>query len=583
MAKQEIKLETLRHSTAHVMAKAAKRLFPKTALGIGPVIEDGFYYDFDTKKAISSDSFPLIEEEMRRIIAAHELFKKEYLSISQALALFKKLKEPYKIELIRDLAKKGAKKVSIYRTGTDFLDLCAGPHVRNTADIPHNAFKLIKAAAAYWRGDEKNPQLKRIYGTIFFSNDKLAGELNRLEEIEKRDHKKLGRDLDLFTFSELIGSGLPLWTPKGTIIRTLLDEFIWKLRETRGYERVEVPHITKKELYEISGHWEKFKDELFKITTREGHLFAMKPMNCPHHIQIFKRRPWSYRELPQRYANTTMVYRDEQTGELSGLSRVRCITQDDAHVFCRNGQAKKEMMNIWDIIDTFYGAFGFELTIRVSLHDPKKQKRYLGDKKTWRLAETELIDLAKSRGARAPLARGEAAFYGPKIDFLAKDSLGRKWQVATIQLDMNLPERFDITCIDEQGKTERLVMIHAAIMGSIERFLSILIEHFAGDFPVWLAPVQVRIIPVSERHKDYAETVRTLLSEKNIRVEVASGDTTIGKAIRSGELSKIPYLAVVGDREAEAKTVSVRERKQTELRSMSPRDLAEVIRAKRPF
>ena len=583
MAQQEVKLKTLRHSTAHIMAKAVKRLFPKTVLGIGPVIEDGFYYDFDTTTNLAPEHFPLIQEEMRRIIAAREPFRKEALSLPAALKLFTKRKEPYKIELIKDLRKKGANKASIYWTGDDFVDLCTGPHVRNTGLIPDDSFELLRAASAYWKGDEKNPQLKRIYGTIFNTKNELKRYRALIAEAERRDHKRLGPALDLFTFSELVGGGLPLWTPKGTTVRIILDDFVWQLRKARGYERVEIPHITKKELYEVSGHWEKFKDELLKITTREGHLLTMKPMNCPHHTQIFARRQWSYRELPQRYADTTMVYRDEQSGELAGLVRTRAITQDDAHVFCRNSQVKAEMLNIWDMIDIFYGAFGFSLDVRLSLHDPSQQKKYLGDRALWKRAESEIIALAKTRGVAAKEARGEAAFYGPKIDFMAKDSLGREWQVATIQLDMNLPQRFDLTCVDEKGKRERIVMIHAAIMGSLERFLSIIIEHYAGDLPAWLAPVQVRVIPVAERHKAYADETAEKLKASEVRAEAMAGDQTVGKAIREGELAKIPYLIVVGDREVAHSTVSVRARKKEGMRDMSLQDLLAELRATRPF
>jgi len=583
MPNATIKIETLRHSTAHVLAKAVKRLHKDVKLGIGPVIEGGFYYDFDTKNTLGEEQFPLIEEEVRRIIAAKEPFKKEWLTIPKAAALFRKLKESYKVELIKELAKKGVKKVSVYWTGNDFVDLCTGPHIKNTGDIPTDAFKLTKAASAYWRGDEKNRQLKRVYGTVFITKEELQRHLTMLDEAEKRDHKRLGVALDLFAFSELVGSGLPLWTPKGTVVRGLLDEFVWQLRKARGYERVEIPHITKKELYEVSGHWEKFKDELFKITTREGHIFAMKPMNCPHHAQIFKRRQWSYRELPQRYANTTMVYRDEQTGELAGLSRTRAFTQDDAHVFCRKSQVKDEMLKIWDIIDIFYGAFGFSLTVRLSLHDPRHPKKYLGDRATWRKAEGEIIALAHARGVKTIKAAGEATFYGPKIDFMAKDSLGREWQVATIQLDMNLPERFDLSCIDENGKQERIVMIHAAIMGSIERFLSILIEHYAGDFPAWLSPVQVHVIPIAERHAEYAHEVLQKLLNADIRAEATNANQTLGKAIREGELAKIPYLLVVGDREIAQNELSVRERKKEVRTNINIEDFISELTKQRPF
>jgi threonyl-tRNA synthetase len=370
---------------------------------------------------------------------------------------------------------------------------------------------------------------------------------------EEKDHKQLGRELDLFVFSDLVGPGLPLWTPRGTLLRNLLDDFVWELRKKRGYEKVEIPHITKKELYETSGHWDKFKDDLFRVKTREGHEFAMKPMNCPHHIQIYARKPWSYRELPLRYANSTMCYRDEQSGELNGLSRVRAFTQDDAHVFCRESQVKEEFMKIWDIVQEFYGAFGFTLRIRLSFHDPKQPEKYLGDKKRWQSAETTLREIAEEKGAETFEGIGEAAFYGPKLDFIAKDALGRDWQVATIQLDLNLPERFDLTCVNEKGEKERIVMVHAAIMGSIERFLSVILEHVQGTLPVWLSPVQVRVLPVSEKHAEYANDVLEKLSSAGIRADFEADDS-LGKRIREGKAMKIPYLIVVGDEEAKAQT-----------------------------
>lgn len=465
--------------------------------------------------------------------------------------------QTFKLELIKDLSK-DKQSLSIYNTGDIFLDLCRGGHVKNTSEIPPDAFCLTHVAGAYWKGDEKKAQLTRIYGLAFASKKELEAHLALIEEAKKRDHKKLGPELDLFTFSDLVGPGLPLWTPKGTVLRDLLDEFVWSLRREYGYSRVEIPHITKKDLYEKSGHWDKFKEELFRITTREGHLFAMKPMNCPHHTQIYARRPWSYRELPQRYANTTMCYRDEQSGELSGLSRVRSFTQDDAHVFCRLIQAEKEMQNIWDIVERFYGAMRFPLSLRVSLHDPKHPEKYLGNPKSWKSAEEILKRIAKSRKINFIEAIGEAAFYGPKLDFMGKDSLGREWQVATIQLDLNMPERFNLTCADENGKPERIVMIHAAIMGSIERFLSIIIEHFAGAFPVWLAPVQVAILPVSDKFDAYGSEIVKNLTAKNVRAEIHPAMETLGKRIREAELKKIPYILVVGEKEMTNRSVNVR-------------------------
>ncbi|OGG80673.1 threonine--tRNA ligase [Candidatus Kaiserbacteria bacterium RIFCSPLOWO2_01_FULL_54_13] len=370
------------------------------------------------------------------------------------------------------------------------------------------------------------------------------------------DHKRLGRELDLFVFSDVVGAGLPLWTPRGTLVRNLLDDFVWELRQKRGYQKVGIPHITKKELYETSGHWDKFKDDLFRIKSREGNELALKPMNCPHHIQIFARRPHSYREMPQRYCETTMMYRDEQSGELNGLSRVRAITIDDAHTFCRESQVKEEFLKVWDIVQEFYGAFGFELTIRLSFHDPKQSEKYLGDKKKWKVAEDILRAIAEEKGAETSEGIGEAAFYGPKLDFMAKDSLGRDWQVATIQLDMNMPERFDLTCVNEKGEKERIVMIHAAIMGSIERFLSVILEHLEGKLPLWLSPIQVMVLAVSEKHLPHAENVARELNAAGIRTELHATDS-LGKRIRVAKIQKVPYFLVIGDEEVSSKTATL--------------------------
>ena len=529
--------------------------FPKAKLGVGPTVESGFYYDFLLPRPLGEEELKELEGEMRKLIGQKLPFKGEEVTPLKARKIFKD--QPFKLELIKDFVKE-KKKLTIYRTGEAFLDLCRGGHVKNTSEIDPEAFKLSSVAGAYWRGDEKNKMLTRIYGLAFETKEKLEEHLKLLEEAERRDHKKLGPALDLFTFSSLVGSGLPLWTPKGTLLRDILDSYVWELRKACGYERVDIPHLTKKELYEKSGHWEKFKDELFKINTREGHLFALKPMNCPHHTQIYARRKWSYRELPQRYASTTKVYRDEQSGELAGLSRVLAITQDDAHVFCRRSQVKEEIEKIWDIINKFYGTFGFSLTVRLSLHDPKNMKNYLGEERVWKQAESQLRSVIKEKGAKAMEAKGEAAFYGPKIDFMGRDSLGREWQVATIQLDMNMPERFDLDCVNEAGKPERIVMIHAAIMGSIERYLAVLIEHYAGAFPLWLAPVQAAVLPISEKQADYARRVLRALEEKGIRAKISDANETLNKRIREAELQKIPYVIVVGDREAAANSVSVR-------------------------
>jgi threonyl-tRNA synthetase len=557
----EEKLDHIRHSLAHLLAAAVLKEFPDAKFGIGPTVENGFYYDFLLPRPVTPDDLKTLEKTMRSFVNKKLPFTGREVTPAEARSLF--AEQPFKLDLINDFATDG-KKLTVYETGDVFLDLCRGGHVENTSKIPADGFKLDKIAGAYWRGDEKNQQLQRIYGLAFESKEALKEYQVMLEEAKKRDHKVLGPKLDLFTFSELVGPGLPLWTPKGTTVRNLLDDFVWSLRKKRGYLQVDIPHVTKKDLYEKSGHWDKFKDELFKIETREGHLYAMKPMNCPHHTQIYARKQWSYRELPQRYANTTKVYRDEQSGELAGLSRVLSITQDDAHVFCRTSQIKDEIFKIWDIVTEFYGAFGFELSIRLSLHDPEHPEKYLGTPELWHSAEDHLRQLVKDHGANAVEAVGEAALYGPKIDFMGKDAIGRSVQIATIQLDMNQPERFDLFCVNENGERERIVMIHAAIMGSIERFLSVIIEHFAGAFPLWLAPVQMTVLPISEKFSDYGTKVYDALTAAGIRVELSEANESLGKRIRESEMMKVPYILVVGEKEQAGESVNVRDRKGEE-------------------
>src|SRR3989339_260874 len=558
------KLHAMRHTAAHVLAASAQRLYPGIKLGVGPVVENGFFYDILFDAPITEEDLEKLEAEMRKIVVeGHEMVREE-ISIDEAIKKFGEMGQDFKVELLRDLKEKGTTKVnpeeaqdidvarpdiaSLYKTG-EFGDLCRGPHVGNVNEV--GAFKLWKLAGAYWRGKEENPQMQRIYGLAFETQQELDQYLTMLEEAKKRDHKILGPALDLFTFSDLVGAGLPLWTPRGTVLRNILDGFVWSLRHAREYDRVEIPHITKKDLYIKSGHWEKYQNDLFRITTREGHEFAMKPMNCPHHTQIYARRQWSYRELPQRYANTTMCYRDEQTGELSGLSRLRSFTQDDAHVFCRQDQIKEEIVKIWNIVKIFYDAVGFKLTYRLSLHDPAHPEKYLGDQSHWDQAEQILKEIAQENKTDYMEAPGEAAFYAPKLDFLAKDSIGREWQVATIQLDVNMPDRFDLTCINEAGEHERIVMIHAAIMGAIERFLSILIEHTAGAFPMWLAPTQVRLATVSDAFVPFAKELRESLAEARLRggVDAAGGEG--GKKIRNSATHKIPWTIVIGAKEVE--------------------------------
>lgn len=562
-------LEHKRHTLAHLLAAAVLDLRPDAKRTIGPAIDTGFYYDFQFSSPLSDEDLKGIEKSMRKLLPSWTGFSHREVSANEARQVF--ADNPFKLELVDEIVAKG-ETITLYTCGA-FTDLCRGGHVEHPAtDIDPQSFALDKLAGAYWRGDESKPQLTRIYGLAFDTPAELEAYIAMREEAKKRDHKILGPALDLFTFSDLVGPGLPLWTPRGTMVRMLLDDFVWSLRKARGYDRVEIPHITKKDLYETSGHWAKFKDELFRITTREGHEFAMKPMNCPHHTQIYARRQWSYRELPQRYANTTTCYRDEQTGELSGLSRVRAFAQDDAHVFCRMGQVKEEFLKIWDIVHEFYGAFGFNLQVRFSRHDPAQMEKYLGGEENWKVAEAMLQGILTEKNVTAIDGLGEAAFYGPKLDFLANDSLGRQWQVATIQLDMNMPERFDLTCINEEGTKERIVMIHAAIMGSIERFLSILIEHTAGKLPLWLAPEQIRILPIADRHLEHAQALATLMREAGLRVQVDESSESVGKKIRASEVAKIPYAIIIGDKDIEASTISVRAHGGTDLGAIALQD-----------
>ena len=567
-------IEHIRHSLAHLLATATVSLYPDTLLTIGPAVENGFYYDMDFTAPLKDADLPAIEQKMRDILkewtiaskkgtapdAAHFLHKE--VSVDEARALF--ANNPYKLELIEEIHAKG-EKITLYTVGSgtahEFTDLCRGGHADDMTTIDQNSFAITRVAGAYWRGDEKNKMLTRVYGLAFSTKDELKAYQSLMEEARKRDHKKIGKELNLFTFSELVGPGLPLWTPKGTILRETLNDYVMELRAKYGYQKVSIPHITKKDLYEKSGHWEKYKDDLFKIETREKHVYAMKPMNCPHHTQIFDSEMRSYRDMPQRYCETTAVYRDEQSGELSGLSRVLCITQDDAHVFCRVNQINEEVESVWSIINSFYSTFGFtQMTPRLSRRDPETPDKYLGDSSNWDLAEDTLKEVINSHTKTWIDGPGEAAFYGPKIDFMAKDAIGRNHQVATIQLDFVQPERFGLYCINEKGEKETVVMLHVAIMGSIERFLSVIIEHFAGAFPVWMSPVQVKVVPIGERQFDFAHEVFTNLKKAGVRVEVDMSGDSLGKKIRNAKTDKIPYVLVIGDKEMESKTVTIESR-----------------------
>ena len=559
---KELALEYKRHTLAHLLGAAVLQNYPHAKLTLGPAIDTGFFYDIDFSggETLGDDNLKEVQKTMKKLLNTWTEFTHREVTPEEAKEVF--AGNQYKIELIDEIVAKG-ETITLYTVG-NFTDLCRGGHSEHpNQDISADAFKLDKVAGAYWRGDEKNAMLTRIYGLAFDTKDELENYQHQLEEAKKRDHRKLGKEMDLFTFSDLVGAGLPLWTPKGTVIRHQLDTFIWELREKHGYQRVTIPHITKKDLYVTSGHWEKFADELFRIQTREGKEYALKPMNCPHHTQIFARKPHSYRDMPQRYAETTMVYRDEQSGELGGLTRVLSITQDDSHVFARHSQIKDEFFKIWDIIDSFYGTFGFDLRVRLSFHEPTEMEKYLGTPEIWTNAENALREIANDRKANYFEAAGEAAMYGPKLDFMAKDSLGREHQVATIQLDMNLPDRFDLNCINEKGEKERIVMIHCAIMGSIERFTAVLIEHLGGNFPLWLAPEQIRVIPVNDVHNEYAAGVQKVLAEAGLRSTLADDNDSMGKKIRATKTEKIPYFIVVGDQEMADKTVTLEKRDGT--------------------
>ncbi len=580
-------LHPMRHSLAHIMATAITTLYPKVKLGVGPVVENGFYYDVDLgDQQVSEADFKAIETEMRQVINANYPFEKSMKPIDEAINWAQQSGQTYKEELLNDLKRAGTtvakdldsdelgiaaegdaavSEVSFYTDGP-FTDLCRGPHVESTGKV--GAFKLMRVSGAYWRGKDTNPQMQRIYGVAFATKEELNNYLQMMEEAKKRDHRKLGQELDLFTFSDLVGQGLPLWTPRGTILRRQLDAWVQELRDEYDYQEVTIPHITKKDAYIASGHWAKFKDELFKITTREGHEFAMKPMNCPHHTQIYARKPHSYKELPVRLRETTMVYRDEQSGELQGLSRVRSITQDDAHVFCRRSQIEQEIQIIWDIIERFWSVFGIKLRVRFSRHDPSKIDNYIGSEQTWQSSEQTIRSIIESRvGDDYADGLGEAAFYGPKIDFIGRDVFGREFQASTIQLDFGQPEGFDLNCIDEKGEKERIVMIHCAINGSLERSLVLLIEQTGGRFPIWLAPEQVRVLTVNQEQPtvDFANELRRKAKSYGVRLEIDNENDSVGKKIRNAELMKVPYTLVIGQKEIETGEVVPRVRKDIEV------------------
>lgn len=566
-------LEKMRHTLSHVLAAAVEELYPTVMFGIGPAIDEGFYYDIDFgENKISDTDLIKIEQKMREIIAEDLEMTKENMSRTDALNWARENKQQYKIELIENLSE--SEEISFYNLGKRFKDLCRGPHIKNTAEI--KAFKLVRVAGAYWQGDEKREMLTRIYGVAFETQAELNSFLERQEEAKMRDHRKLGKELELFCFSDLVGAGLPLFTPRGTELRELVVNYSLSLRGEEGFRRVWTPHITKMDLYKTSGHYAKFGDELFIVHSQvNGEDFAMKPMNCPHHAQIFASRPRSYREMPVRYMEATTDYRDEKTGELGGLSRVRALTQDDSHVFCRNDQIKDEVGRLVSIVRKLYGTMGM-VRLRARLSYRNEEDKYLGDKKLWMMAQEQIKQAAIDNNLDYFEQEGEAAFYGPKIDFMAEDALGREHQLATVQLDFVQPERFKLEFVNVEGQKEQPVMIHHATLGSIERFLSVFIEHTGGWFPFWCAPEQVRVIVLREGNEKmvkYVEKIKQVLSRivldeplkyNELRWSVDETNDSLGKKIKRATELKIPMILIVGPRDLQAKEISVRLRDKEE-------------------
>lgn len=547
---------TFWHSSAHLLAEALEALYPGIKLGIGPPIEQGFYYDVDFgDKTLEGAELEKIEAKMVELARQKNEYIRSEISKGDAVSYYENKGDEYKLDLLERL-EDGT--ITFYRQG-EFTDLCRGPHIPNTGFV--KAVKLLNIAGAYWRGDEHNKMLTRIYGITFPKAKELKEYLEMLEEAKKRDHRKLGKELELFTFSEKVGMGLPLWLPKGTLLRERLVSFLKKEQDHSGYQQVITPHIGHKALYETSGHYEKYgKDSFQPITTpHEGEEFLLKPMNCPHHCEIYKSKPRSYKDLPVRYAEFGTVYRYEQSGELHGLTRVRGFTQDDAHIFCRQDQVKEEFIKVIDLVLYVFKALGFEdYTAQISLRDPEKMEKYIGEEAAWNKAEAAIIEAAGEKGLKTVTELGEAAFYGPKLDFMVRDALGRSWQLGTIQVDYQLPERFELEYTGSDNQKHRPVMIHRAPFGSLERFVAVLIEHCAGNFPLWLAPEQLVILPISEKFADYAEKVRLLLADNGITGDIDHRDEKIGRKIRDAEVKKIPFMVIVGEKEQEENKLSLR-------------------------
>ena len=563
------------HSSAHLMAEALEALYPGIKLAIGPPIENGFYYDIDLgEHSISSDDFPKIEKKMLELAREKNDYIRKDISKEDAIAFYQEKGDEYKLELLEGLEDGN---ITFYTQG-NFTDLCRGPHIPNTGFI--KAAKLLNIAGAYWRGDENNKQLTRIYGITFPKQKELTQHLEMLEEAKKRDHRKLGKELELFTFSQKVGQGLPLWLPKGTALRERLENFLKKAQKKSGYDQVITPHIANKDLYVCSGHYAKYGEDSFQPinTPAEGEEFLLKPMNCPHHCEIYKTKPRSYKDLPIRFAEFGTVYRYEQSGELSGLTRVRGFTQDDAHIFCTQEQVKEEFIKVIDLVLYIFKTLSFEeFTAQISLRDPDNPDKYIGSTENWDKAEAAIIEATAEKGLKTVVEYGEAAFYGPKLDFMVKDALGRSWQLGTIQVDYNLPERFELEYVGSDNQNHRPVMIHRAPFGSMERFVAVLLEHCAGNFPLWLTPQQAIILPISEKYHDYAEKVLNLLNNSDIRALVDERAEKAGRKIRDAEVSKIPYMLIVGEKEASEGTVSVRKHGGEDLGSQKLEDFVQLI------
>lgn len=561
---------TFWHSSAHVMAEALESLYPGIKFGIGPALETGFYYDVDFgDHTLDGSELEKIESKIMELTKSKSEFVRKDVSKIDAIAYFQEKGDEYKLDLLEGL-EDGT--ITFYEQG-NFTDLCRGPHIPNTGFI--KAVKLTNIAGAYWRGDEKRKMLTRIYGVTFPKAKELQDYLTMLEEAKKRDHRKLGRELELFMFSEKVGMGLPMWLPKGTLLRERLVNFMKKAQDKSGYQQVTTPHIGHKVLYETSGHYEKYGKDSFQpiATPHEGEEFLLKPMNCPHHCEIYKYKPRSYKDLPIRYAEFGTVYRYEQSGELHGLTRVRGFTQDDAHIFCRPDQVKEEFIKVIDLVLHVFKALGFEnYTAQISLRDPEKAEKYIGSDEAWEKAESAIIEASAEKGLETVTVLGEAAFYGPKLDFMVKDALGRKWQLGTIQVDYQLPERFQLEYIGSDNQKHRPVMIHRAPFGSLERFVAVLIEHCAGNFPLWLAPEQINILPISEKYIGYAEEIKAILEESGITGSIDNRDEKIGRKIRDSEVKKVPFMLIVGEKEQEENKLSVRKHGEGDLGNFSPQE-----------